>query len=112
MKTKLTKEESQHLIDLGVPKEKASDKISYGFAGYYSIFRIEDFLNEEILPKEIEVNGEIAELCFDWNSKAKRWCAAYSWMCEEYEAWEEELIDAFYQLACWYYSDYLKNRIN
>lgn len=137
MKTELTKEESQHLISLGVPKVKASkvewarirdsrgDKIpkeeqlrgvddkpfsaqTVGFISYSTddIFALDDFLNGEILPKEIEINGEIAELCFDWNSQIKRWCAAYSWSSEEYESHEEELIDALYRLACWHYGKY------
>lgn len=138
MKTRLTPEESQHLIDLGVPKEKASkvawaritdikgDKIPeneqmkgvsdkpfsvwhVGFESFSTddIFTLTDLL--EILPKEIEVNGEIADLCFDWNSETKRWCAAYAWLSEEFCAQKKELIDTLYQLACWYYGEYLKS---
>lgn len=107
MKTKLTEKESQHLINLGVPKEKAG--ISEDMYGPV-LFKLEDFLNEEILPKEIEIDGEIAELSMDWNYKPKRWCAAYSWYSDEFETWEEELIDALYKLAIWYYGEYLKNK--
>lgn len=140
MKTQLTKEQSQHLIDLGVPKEKASklywkeltDHHGRRIEFYYSfnegitdkpfalqrvglttfekqdIFTLEDLLNGEILPKEIEVNGEIADLCFDWNSETKRWGAGYAWLTEENAALEKELIDALYELACWYYGEFKK----
>lgn len=113
MKTELTPEQSQHLINLGVPKEKASiNKLYYSNKNHCIerriIFKLEDFLNGEILPKEIKNDGEIADLCFDWNSETKQWCAAYSWLSEEYESHEEELIDALYELACWYYGEFLK----
>lgn len=128
MKIILTIEETQRLIELGVPKEKATIKylntvlgtntLSSCFPGLGAetvatdimeyIFILQDFLNGEILPKEIEINGEIAELCFDWNSQIKQWCAAYAWLSEEYESHEEELIDALYNLACWYYGEFLK----
>lgn len=129
MKILLTQEESQHLIDLGVPKENAAIKslntvfgtntLSSEYPGFGAEtistdiveyrFTLDDFLKGEILPKEIIVKGEIAELCFDWNSQIKRWCAAYSWLSEEYESHEEELIDALYNLTCWYYGEFLKS---
>lgn len=56
MKIELTKEQSEHLIELGVPKEKANAKISYGFLGYDPIFRLTDLL--EILPKEFIPNKD------------------------------------------------------
>lgn len=111
MKTTLTTVESQHLISLGVPKEKASRINCNPWTKEYThIFKLKDFLNGEILPKEIKVNGEIANLCFDWNFITKRWGAAYSLIYEVCKSYEEELIDSLYQLACWYYGEYLKSK--
>lgn len=122
MEPRLTREQSQHLIDLGIPEEKASLKVLFEEDGPFDIwnedilskpiFTISDFLNGEILPKEIEINGEIADLCFDWESKIKRWCATYAWFSEEYESQEKELIDALYKLAVWYYGEFLKRKKN
>lgn len=114
MKTSLDKTQSQHLIDLGVPKEKASETELYNDPSSWvkkvaPIFKLEDFLNGEILPKEIKAKGDVADLCFDWDSGVKRWCAGYAWLSEENSALEKELIDALYELACWYYGEYLKS---
>ena len=134
MKTQLTREESRHLLDLGVPKEKASgididnfdnmvllaaeakgngngDKTIRSLST--PIFKLEDFLNGEILPKEIMLEKQHG-LDFGWDFCLNKWVARY---CDEdalcpYEyAWylKEELIDALYQLACWYYGEYLKS---
>lgn len=46
MKTKLTKEQSKHLIDLGVPKEKASLQVLFEEDGPFDIW------NEEILQDQ------------------------------------------------------------
>lgn len=120
MKTKLTKEQSLHLIEIGIAKEKASEKISYGFAGYDPIFTFTDLL--AMLPKEIKVPviDEILEevdyyikyrIAFEWNSSAfgqvKPKCLAYykevsfiqgGKLCEFKS---EEFIDALYELLCW-----------
>lgn len=48
MKTTLTFDQTQHLISLGIPKEKAGIKEDiHGPA----LFKLEDFLSGEILPK-------------------------------------------------------------
>lgn len=105
MKTKLDKQQSQHLTSLGVPKEKASEKISYGFLGYDPIFRLTDIL--EILPKEIE--APISHLgtinTFFLNILYYRPCRA-SYIAEPYNyvldvEYAEELIDSLYELCVW-----------
>lgn len=142
MKTILDKEQSQHLIDLGVPKEKASHvavKQIYDFRGNsiknpkefirkspfrpavmgfeafdeHPIFKLEDFLNGEILPKEILIpNTKAYALRSNWFVGMQEWVVFYS----EIESDERlsakfapELIDALYELACWYYGEYLKS---
>ena len=102
MKNQLTKEQSQHLIDLGVPKEKASDKISYGFLGYDPIFRLTDLL--AILPKEIAHskfymigNGEEWEVGYcHYNGEE-----LYPSSDLDFKAFKtkEELIDSLYELC-------------
>ena len=144
MKTELTKEESQHLIDLGVPKEKASGIITENDAfiysidgGYvteggvdYPIFKLEDLLNGKAIPKEIEIpvfyDGlEEPEyytkyrIAFEWDSNnfqetEPQYNAFYkeiAFVPGGYLAKfsSEELIDALYELTCWYYGEYLKS---
>lgn len=108
MKTKLTKEESAHLINLGVPKEKASDKEAIidrkgdGFptiTGYASIFRLTDLL--EILPKEIELERKpkhFAQLSILY--RLERWWVEYQDITLSVRI-KEELIDALYELTIW-----------
>ena len=106
MKTKLTYKQSTELIDVGAPREKATGKGYFeGVAGYYSTFTLADLL--EILPKEIMFDKEHG-LDFGWDFYANKWYARYSdedSLCVYENAWyiEDELIDALYQLACWYY---------
>lgn len=118
MKTELTVEQSQHLFDLGVSKEKASGMMSEGngywaTTNYYPVFKLEDFLNGEILPKEMGTKDthlylEIQMLnnicCVSYEYTGYRGCKVF------YES--EELIDALYQLTCWYYGEYLKAKKN
>lgn len=134
MKTKLTREQSRHLIELGVPKEKASGIDTDSFESMFllaieakangnggkpirnlssPIFKIEDFLNGEILPKEIMLDKEHG-LDFGWDFYENKWVARYSdedldCVFEKALYSETELIDAFYQLTCWYYGEHLKN---
>lgn len=101
MKTQLTKEESQLLFALGVPKEKATE------------CELEDFLNGEILPKEIVYYEDYdSEFTMQWNCSTQKWDVGYTynmgfWKETRYSS--EELIDSLYQLACWYYGEYLKS---
>ena len=114
MKTTLTTEQSQHLFDLGVPKHKATEVMfnpnndDYGF-----VFSLTDFLNGEVLPKEIMLDKEHG-LDFGWDFYANKWYAKYSdedSICLYGNAWHvaDELIDALYELVCWYYGEYLKS---
>lgn len=111
MKTTLTKEQSQHLIDLGIPKAKASDieeysdPISQWTHRGAPIFKLEDFLNGEILPKEIMLDKEHG-LDFGWDFYANKWVAQYcdeDYLClyEKAQYYAEELIDALYELTVW-----------
>lgn len=126
MKTKLTKEESQYLIDLGVPKEKASLILptdSYEIEDIFSIingvpiFKLEDFLNGEILPKEI-VDTDMdwwMELTIQYSAPQQQWFVGYFAIGDkdrgvQFVRHSKELIDAFYEITCWYYNDYLKSR--
>lgn len=118
MKEQLTKEQSQHLIELGVPKDKASRCISEGGnsdvfrvdGGYitkrgtvYSIFTLIDLL--EILPKEIKNRNDIN---MEWHSLMECYVVGYG-SIETSRRFAKELIDALYELACWYYGVYLKS---
>lgn len=133
MKIELTKEQSQHLISLGVPKEKASGINTDNFDNIIllaaeaiangngdktirslssPIFKLEDFLNGEILPKEIETkNGDV---WLDIQMMNDGVCVSYEYTghggCIGYGE-GDELIDALYSLACWYYGEYLKREI-
>lgn len=138
MKKSLTSEQSQHLIDLGVPSKKASlvavkqlhdwqgnaiknpkeiirknpfKPAVMGFETFQQqpVFRLEDFLNGEILPKEIMLDKEHG-LDFGWDFYANKWYARYSdedSLCMYGDAWhlKDELIDALYKLTCWYYEE-------
>lgn len=130
MKTKLATKQSQHLIELGVPKEKASGINTDNFDSMIllaaeaigngngdktirslssPIFKLEDFLNGKILPKEIETeNGNVYlniqmtnEIC----SVSYKHIGHGGWIAY-YEA--KELINALYLLTYWYYGEYLK----
>lgn len=136
MKTELTTEQSAHLIELGVPKEMASE-VENGGAGnevdkYIYTFTLTDLL--EILPKEIKipVMDEILEepeyyikyrIAFEWNSSdfgqtPPKYIAYYkevSWVAHDtpfIKFKSDELIDALYELVCWYYEKFLKNKKN
>lgn len=105
MKTTLTKEQSQHLIDLGVPKEKASDSWHFKPVDvYYPIFTLSDLL--EILPPEIwnfDIEGNMQ---FSMVYENGKWNVSYT---EEYYERhkccigysKEELVDALYELCVW-----------
>ena len=112
MRTKLTTEQSLHLVKLGVPTEMASeieeydDSISQWTHRGAPIFTLTDIL--DILPKEIEQNNKsynLVILGFD-----SYWYADYVHgkhylsLISEYE-----LIDALYELICWYYGEHLKS---
>ena len=127
MKTRLDKEQSQHLIDLGVSREKASgvdtdnfdnivllaaeaiadgsgDKTIRSLAS--PIFKLDDFLNGDILPKEIRKEGpyftiyrNIVGYAFNFDHEGLTWYMSFE---------KEELIDSLYCLTDWYYDKFLK----
>lgn len=117
MKTELNKEQSQHLIDLGVPITKATAlgplyKREDGLWDNRRLFSITDFLNGGILPKEIVYYEDYnSEFTLQWNCSIQKWDVGYMyntgfWKKTRYSF--EELIDALYELACWYYGEFKK----
>ena len=110
MKTRLTKEQSDHLLSLGCtfPNNLA---IQDNNKDFYVRIELADLL--EILPKELMFDKEHG-LDFGWDFYENKWFARYSdedSICVYENAWylDKELIDALYQLACWYYGEYLKS---
>lgn len=101
MKTCLDKTQSQHLIDLGVPKEKASiEQDMYGPA----LFTLTDLL--EILPKEIEGRYINHSLCMNYGcdmpeSEHNLWFAYYDDLNDLEPKYAKELIDSLYELCVW-----------
>lgn len=116
MKTTLTTEQSRHLIGLGAPKEKASGGELYSDPSSWikrtiPTFRLEDFLNGEILPKDLDEDDikyhlRMEDYYGDWIVGHYNLGIPY-YVDKVFTA--EELIDALYQLACWYYGEYLKS---
>ena len=115
MKTRLTTEQSQHLINLGVPKEKASDieeysdPVSQWIHRGAPIFTLEDFLNGKILPWWIEFGNDKYGLSIKYNPFGSKHEAYYDSLFYSFDFCKEELIDALYELACWYYGEYLRS---
>ena len=104
MKGQLTKEQTQHLISLGIDKSKATGKIEVQI-GNISEFQYRFTLRDlfEILPAEIyNKDGVCCWLEFEIN---KNICSArYSqWESDDYLIYfnEEELIDCLYKLVIW-----------
>jgi len=107
MKTKLTIEQSQRLIELGVNPYLASNKVVEKHPItenelQYPIFTLSDLLS--ILPKEIEDEVDTYRLEMFWDANDTEWEAAYSEQ-KKSEVIEffiaPELIDALYSLAVW-----------
>lgn len=112
MKTKLTLEESQRLIELGVDPSKASevhpysDDVSQWTNRGDPIFTLSDILS--LLPKDIvNEEGDPYGLQMDYDDK---WEACYFNWVNFYMANKEgsihsefasELIDALFKLLCW-----------
>lgn len=121
MKDKLTKEQSAHLIELGVSVDKASASdscVAYGNgargvmkAPTAPIFTLVDVL--ELLPKGIIHNGLWCKLRITtWIDEP--WFAAYQNQIGEYITPNpykapfsaEEFIDVLYELLCWVLENY------
>lgn len=107
MKTKLTKEQSTHLIELGVPYTKAGGRdVEYTdhIPRRLPIFTIIDLL--EILPKEIDISK------FYMIRRDGEWDVGYCYYNGDelypfhdldFDSFKhkEELIDALYELTVW-----------
>lgn len=87
MRTTLTVEQSAKLIELGVPKERASIA--------QSIFTIADLLS--MLPYTIEIDGEVYDLILSY-SRFQYWRAYYSLRMNVLYNVSKELIDALWDL--------------
>lgn len=129
MKDRLTSSQSQHLIDLGIAPNKASEwkgcgsTSRHGLGGQvmvdYSIFTLADILS--ILPKRIDnLCLTILSVGFDYETEEfkERWTVSYvdeSMICDDesriFQA--TELIDALYELLIWCITnEYLKLSIS
>lgn len=107
VKTELTREQSQHLIDLGVPKEKASSVEQ--IPDYDNpIFTLTDLL--DLLPKRLE-NAPAFTLfiAWRWDNKIIAHYDNGRGFPVRRRLIRTELIDALYDAACWYYGEYLKS---
>ena len=107
MKTKLSIEESAHLIELGVDANLASESEIFDepcHMSYIKIFTLEDLLS--ILPKEID--GYMLNI----STSESEWWVAYELTdnCDEWYSFVRdvigtfgapELIDALNQLLIW-----------
>lgn len=111
MKTKLTPEQSQRLIELGVDPSKASEhsiymKMEAGCRGiiqvpaYNPVFTLSDLLS--LLPKEIEANYQGEAIPYHLvitTSGLGNWEVSYSDNTTLKAA--SELIDALFELLVW-----------
>lgn len=107
MKSKLTPEQSDRLIELGVDPSKASEKtkvyepidVNHRWESKVPIFDLSDVLS--LLPPEIDTHpcrGTLGMVyhCGQWRvgySNYKVFC--------DYTKVAPELIDALYELLCW-----------
>lgn len=101
MKTELTTEQSQHLIELGVPKAKANEVIfNPNNDDYDFVFKLTDLL--EILPKEIDGLNDITiqHTLHGWHCGYGH-CAEYNGFFLATQYCKDELIDSLYELLCW-----------
>lgn len=119
MKKELTQDQSLHLLELGVSKEMASkiDNNYYPIPGnkfnieIIPIFTFTDLI--EILPKEIEGKHFNHHLSINFGCDMPEaehdiWFAYYDDLNDMTPPHASELIDALYELVCWYYSEYKK----
>lgn len=103
MKTQLTKEQSQHLIELGFPKWKVQEikPSDVSLKDWTPTITLTDLL--DILPKEILIDGSYYKLIIEWSQTSALVCYRnINGMLTQHFV-EKELIDALYELACWYY---------
>lgn len=106
MKTNLTSEQSQRLIELGVDPSKASEKtkvyepidVNHRWVSKVPIFDLSDVL--ALLPKEATLNGITDNLTII--IEPKRVLAGYPFYhSDEAMFYAPELIDALFELLVW-----------
>lgn len=107
MKTTLTKEQSDHLFELGVPRDKAKGAVAtrcMGESSYSDAFNIDDLLT--IIPNEIDASNfymiGVAD-GYDVGYSHYKNGELYS-MDDELDTimfHSEHLIDALYELVVW-----------
>ena len=113
MKTILTVEESQRLIDLGVDPKMATSKTTIieeaGLCGRWEsevlLFSLTDILI--ILPKSYFSEEHFAEMVLSIEVCDNKWFANYRYYCggelagQDVEREAPELIETLYQLVIW-----------
>lgn len=106
MKRELTTEQSQRLLDLGLPEEKASfcEKAFDDGYRHNPIFSLDDLI--EIVPKYIKypIEGEFlhpGDFFMRWNNRFLHHEVGYIGYLDKTEWCAEELIDAIFLLLEW-----------
>lgn len=108
MKDKLTPEQSQRLIELGVDVSKASGSTEVPCGNmicHEKIFNLSDVLS--LLPKEIIADTIMGEdwpcpLSMRWDENRHLWVTAYETLPRPADVGNApELIDALYELLVW-----------
>ena len=98
MKQHTTKEQTQHLIELGFPRPESISEVNYYDEAYTTEteFEYDYSIGEliEFLPKELKYSGK---LCVDYIGNL--WQITYDQDFEREINQDEELIDALYD-AC------------
>ena len=108
MKTILNKEQSGHLVDLGLHSNKWTlYRNEQGFNETYEYFTLTDLL--EILPKEIKIDNSLFNLEIHVYNDIVHVIYCVGGMFPLAIKKSKELIDALYELACWYYGEFLKS---
>ena len=104
MKDKLTKEQSSHLIELGVSADKASEKEGDGiilvdgiecYRTRVPVFTLTDLL--ELLPI---ADRNLGGIYHAFDVERGKWAVGYE-DNKESPFRADELIDALYELLCW-----------
>lgn len=115
MKDKLTPEQSNRLIELGVDPSKASSQYIYMEQGYglrdlfqapvaQPIFDLSDIL--ALLPRIIKYSNRVCRLKFQaivsiHDGLSEVWQACYTHTSCKTNKEASELIDALFELLCW-----------
>lgn len=100
MKTQLTREQSDKLIELGIPVDKQSGRDFN--SPYQGVFILTDLL--EILPKEIITKNNSYHAFLNMYIIDEMWIAVYEYIAFDSDIVvknTKELIDALYELLLW-----------